>query len=412
MKVRRYFAANMRSALEMVRQEQGPDVLIVSNRKLDDGIELVTADGDIDEELVQQFSARAKSASKQRSAKSSVDVMTESPTPVPAPGDAAVKSETLVAPNGTSLWSDPASVVAMRRELNDLRGLLEQQLGGFAWAEYGNKRPVQARLIRALSRAGIAPTLARDLIVGMPDEVAFASGWELALDALASRLSVLDDPILSGGGRVVLCGPSGVGKTLIACKLAAQYALSHGTDSVALISMDDQRLGAQQQLKVFGGLLGVTVPTARNAVELQACLDRVADKDLVLIDTAGAPVDDIGLRELLTQLGRDDVPLESYLVLGANTDYQSLGRVLDATADLCFSGAIVTKLDEAVVLGPILSAVIEAELPIAYVSAGQQVPDDLEAPLSRPLIDRTVALANESPSADDPTVIERAFSAH
>ncbi len=428
MKVRRYFAANMRSALEMVRQQQGPDVLILSNQKVDNGVELVTADGDVDEAIVAKFAAQAKAKSRQRSAERRRGEETAEPAaaeaavtaparpapvavavPRPVSEPLAVPAQTLSNENGASLWSDSGTVLQMQRELSSLKGLLEQQLSGLAWSDFGAKHPVRARLLRDLSRAGIVPALGRQLIENVGDDAGYDEGWRHAVNALQSRLRVLDDPILKSGGVVTLCGPTGVGKTLTACKLAAQYALARGADRVALISTDDQRLGAQQQLKVFGGLLGIAVHSARDNDELDACLERLENKDLILIDTAGAPVDDIRLRELVTRLEVPGRATQNYLVVGASTDYLSLTRVLDAAADLPFDGCIMTKLDEAAVLGPSLSALIEADLPLAYLSAGQQVPDDLEAPLAERFVDRVLRLADETPIPEDPSVIERAF---
>lgn len=415
MKVRRYFAANMRSALEMVRQQQGPDVLILSNQKVENGVELVTADGDVDEAIVEKFAEQAKASARRRVTERAAEEEAIAPAAAPKPQaeplleEIKATTQTLSNENGASLWSDAGTVQQVQRELSGLKGLLEQQLSGLAWSDFGNKHPVRARLLRDLSRAGIAPALGRDLLDALPDDAGYDEGWRFAVRGLQSRLRVLDDPILSAGGVVTLCGPTGVGKTLVACKLAAQYALAHGADRVALISTDDQRFGAQQQLKVFGGLLGISVHCARDYDDLDDCLERLEDKDLILIDTAGAPVDDIRLRELVTRLDVPGRTTQNYLVLGASTDYLTLTRVLEAAADLPFNGCIVTKLDEAAVLGPPLSALIEAELPLAYLSAGQQVPDDLETPLAAQLIDRALRLADETPIADDPSVLERAF---
>jgi len=391
----------------------------------------VTADGDVDEALVAKFAAQAKATSRKRSAErrrvndaadadvdADADVAAPSLSPVavaakPAPRakskPVATDAQTLRGDNGASLWSDSGTVLQMQRELSSLKGLLEQQLSGLAWSDFGARHPVRARLLRDLSRAGIVPALGRRLIEDLGDDAGYDEGWRFAVRALQSRLQVLDDPILKSGGVVTLCGPTGVGKTLTACKLAAQYALARGADRVAMISTDDQRLGAQQQLKVFGGLLGIAVHSARDNDELDACLERLADRDLVLIDTAGAPVDDIRLRELVTRLDVPGRTTQNYLVVGASTDYLSLTRVLDAAADLPFDGCIVTKIDEAAVLGPSLSALIEAELPLAYLSAGQQVPDDLEAPIAPQFVDRVLKLADETPIPEDPSVIERAF---
>jgi len=412
--VRRYFAANMRSALDLVRREQGPDALILSNRKLDNGVELITADGDIDEALVQKFADQAQAKAKQRIAARGAAESEVAPHDGDRPSASAITSaapaERVLADSGESLWSDARAVADMARELSGLKGLIEQQLSGLAWSQYGGKYPTRARLLRLLSRVGITPSLGRELIAELPPDAPFNDGWRLTLKRLESRLKVLDDPILKAGGRFALCGPTGVGKTLLACKLAAHYALRHGPERVALVSTDEQRLGAHQQLKVFGGLLGIAVHTAASIAELTQCLDRLGEKELVIIDTPGAPPGDAALHELVNTLALEDESVASYLVLSATTDYLSLHNILAGTTGLDFHGCMLTKLDEAAVLGPAVSAVVEAGLPVAYLCAGQDVPDDLETPLARNLVERTIALAGDTPSQEDPSAIERAFT--
>jgi flagellar biosynthesis protein FlhF len=409
MKVRKYFAANMRSALEMVRHEQGPDVMILSNRKVDNGIELVTADGEIDDDLVQRFADEAKTKVAERVSARVKNTTNEKPPEAARSPVVTVTEEVLSDDSGGSLWSGQSAVGAMQKELNGLRGLLEQQLSGLAWSDFGAKHPIRARILRTLSRHGISPSLARELTDCVPDSESFDDGFATALSNLESRLTVLDDPILSCGGRIVLHGPTGAGKTLLACKLAAQYGLAAGLDKVAIVSTDDQRLGAQQQLKVFGSLLGISVYSCRNPDDLLACVARLEDQELVLIDTPGGDGRDAFLRELINRLAEIDCPVDPYLVLSASTDYLTLNRILSSLSDIDVSGCVLTKLDEAAALGPIVSAVVEANMPVAYLSAGQQIPDDLETPLARQLIDKTIALASETPSQDHQSEIERAF---
>ncbi|MFT4562070.1 MAG: flagellar biosynthesis protein FlhF [Gammaproteobacteria bacterium] len=409
MKVRKYFAANMRGALEMVRNEQGPDVMILSNRKVDNGIELVTADGDIDDDLVQRFADQAKSKVAERISARDKQPADETPQAVISSSSTDVTEEVLYDDSGASLWSSSTAVVEMRKELTGLRGLLEQQLSGLAWSDFGAKHPVRARVLRMLSRYGIAPSLARDLVDCVPDTASFDDGFAIALRKLESRLTVLDDPILSDGGRVVLHGPTGAGKTLLACKLAVQYGLSAGLDKVAIVSTDDQRLGAQQQLKVFGSLLGISVYSCRNLVDLAECVARLEDQELVLVDTPGGSGSEPSLRELIDCVTQVHADFEPYLVLSASTDYLSLNKVFSSLVDIDVSGCVLTKLDEAAVLGPVVSAVVEANVPVAYLSAGQDIPDDLETPLARQLIDKTIALGGETPPQDQQSEIERSF---
>ena len=421
MKVRRYFAASMRSALEMVRQEQGPDVLILSNRKVEDGVELITADGDIDEQLVQRFANQAKERVKARSAERAVSEQEDEPIASDLPVQELPQAqEQSVAPASeplkrkpqpqTSLWSDEATIARMQEEITGLKGLLEQQLSGLAWAEFGGKHPTRARLLRALTRIGIVPNLGRELLAVMPEGVRFEDGWKFTLRVLESRLKVQNDPVLKHGGRFALCGATGVGKTLLACKLAARYALLNGGEQVALVSTDSQRLGATQQLKVCGGLMGVDVHTARDLDDLMQLLDQLERKELILIDTPGVSANDPFLDELQARLSAGEEAVDSLLVLSATTDYPSHARYTARGESLTWRACIVTKVDEAATLGPAISAIANSNLPIAYLSGGRQIPDDLETPAPRELIRQAVALAGDTPLPDDPSLIERAFA--
>ena len=402
MKVKRYFASNMRSALDMIKQDQGPDVLILSNRKVDGGVELITAD-----ELTEQEAARfaAQQAPRRRP-----DVAAEAAAPAIAAGLAA---NLLPAHADTAeyLWTDSGTVAQMREELSNLKGLLESQLSGLAWSDFGSRHPLRARLMRVLAQVGICPGLARALVAEVPDELDYRAGWHRALALLVMRLNTRDDPILRGAGRIALFGPTGVGKSTVASKLAARYALKAGADKVAIVSMDDRRLGAHQQMKAFGRLIGAAVHVARDCVELDAVLAELASRKLVLIDTPGNAPDDTRYRELALGVQALDADIALYNVMSATTDYLAATKLLKVTAEFDMSGCILTKLDEAATLGPSLSAIIEAGLPLTYTSAGQRVPDDLDTISARALIERTIELAKTAPAPRDTAVYERAFSA-
>jgi flagellar biosynthesis protein FlhF len=159
-------------------------------------------------------------------------------------------------------------------------------------------------------------------------------------------------------------------------KLAARYALAHGIDSVAVISADEQRLGAHHQLRTFGRLLGIQVETARDQASLEARLRTLENKSLVLIDLPGyAPADgQFGQRALdLCDLGE---AVQLYLVATATTEYLALKRIVKAFAEVPLAGCCLSKLDEAAAVGAALSMLYESRLPLTYISEGQQVPDD------------------------------------
>lgn len=402
MKVRRYFAANMRSALELVRQEQGPDVLILSNRKVDGGVELLTAVGEADAELIEKFTPKTTRGRRDEALKPAADDGARAAAP------RAPAANTL--PPDGALWTRAETLDQMQRELGALKSLLEHQLSGLAWHDYSHRSPLGARLLRALTEYGIAPRLARDIVAETGGSHDYDEAWRQAIAALRQRFSCLSDPVLRHGGHYALCGPTGVGKTTLASKLAGRYALARGSHTVALVSTDEQRLGAHHQLKTFGRLVGITVRSARSFEELPEVLAELHDRELVLIDMPGFAPADPGFRHSLATLYGLPTPVDTYLVMSASTDHQSLARIVGAADGLALAGCCITKLDEAATLGPALSAAAESRLPVAYLSHGQQVPDDVEAATPAALLEQFLTMGKASPLPVDSAFIEQAFA--
>ncbi len=416
MKVRRYFAANMRSALEMVRQEQGPDVLILSNRKVDGGVELLTASGEADAELIEKFTPPPR----ERPATGAVDEAAPTapraedslftPAVAPLPRSAAPRTAARADGGHGVLWTNQETINQMQRELGALKSLLENQLSTLAWNDFSQRSPIGARLMRVLVQLGVTPRLARALVTETGAATEFNEAWRQVVAVLRQRITCLDDPVLRHGGHFALCGPTGVGKTTLASKLAGRYALARGNHTVALVSTDDQRLGAHHQLKTFGRLVGITVRTVRSFEELPEQLAELHDRELVLIDLPGFAPGDPGFRQSLATLHGLPTMVETYLVMSASTDHLSLERIVAAAEGQALAGCCLTKLDEAASLGPAVSAIVESRLPVAYLSAGQQVPDDVAAATRSALLEQFVAMGKASPTPVDTASFEQAFS--
>ncbi|HED14151.1 MAG TPA: flagellar biosynthesis protein FlhF, partial [Gammaproteobacteria bacterium] len=201
-----------------------------------------------------------------------------------------------------------------------------------------------------------------------------------------------DGDLVEQGGVVALVGPTGVGKTTTLAKLTARAVLKTSSGQVALITTDNYRVGAHEQLRTFGHLLGVPVRVAGNAADLDRLLKKLADKHLILIDTAGVSQRDCRLVKHLHTL---DIKksIRSFLVLSAATETAGLEEIIWQFQQVGLSGCILTKLDEAVLMGGVISAVLEHGLPIACVTDGQRVPEDLKIAKPHTLISRTIAMA-------------------
>ncbi|HKJ75843.1 MAG TPA: flagellar biosynthesis protein FlhF, partial [Gammaproteobacteria bacterium] len=299
----------MRQAIRQVREEQGPDAVILSNRKVEGGVEIVAA-VDYDEAMVERMAAEqsrqnvsARPTPAEDARRPGPPVMDEAPAepdgPLPEPEEEPAPAPVGGGESPRIEWTQEPTLVAMREEIKTLRGMLEGQLSGLAWGETARNHPLQAKLLERLLRLGLSPNLCRELT----DEVEFANdgehNWRQALGLLARRVPVTGDDILTQGGVVAVVGPTGVGKTTTVAKLAARYTLRHGRNRVALVTTDSYRIGAHQQLKTYGRILGVPVHVANDAEELQRTLEGLQDKELVLIDTAGMSQRDMRLSEQL-----------------------------------------------------------------------------------------------------------------
>lgn len=382
MKIKRYFATDMRQALRMVREEQGPDAAILSSRRVEGGIEIVAA-VDYDQDLVAEM---MQGEITRDGAQQERDVVTgEALLPEAGPA-AAVKEKRDI------LWAQDPAIIEMRRELLGMRGLLEDQIGHLSWLNLERCDPVKAQMFKRLDRIGIARDVSEKILENIQNLSDVDRAWRATLYGLAQRIPVCEEEIVDHGGVVALVGPTGVGKTTTIAKLAARFALRHGRQHLAMITSDTCRVGAHKQLTTFGQILGVPVALAQSGEELAAQLREYSAKRLVLIDTAGMSQRDTRFAAQCETL-KVAPRLKTYLVLSANVQMKALDAVVRRFARVSLSGCVLTKIDEAVSLGDALSTIVRHGLPLAYLSDGQRVPEDIAPVRSTRLVSRAVALA-------------------
>jgi flagellar biosynthesis protein FlhF len=275
----------------------------------------------------------------------------------------------------------------MMDELRSMRGLIEQRFGALAFMEKLQRQPRQARLTQRLLDAGLSPALIRKLVEGLPgegDEMAWAGGVLERNLATGEREPALEDI----GGVYALIGATGVGKTTSTAKLAAAFAARHGAGNLGLITLDAYRVGAHEQLRTYGRILGVPVHTAHDRASLEDLLELLSAKKMVLIDTAGMAQRDTRTRELLEMLSHRSI--NKLLVVNAASQGETIDEVLAAYGAPACRGIVISKMDEAVKLGPALDAMIRHKLKIVAVANGQRVPEDWHRLSANALVQRAL----------------------
>ncbi|MBD8709386.1 MULTISPECIES: flagellar biosynthesis protein FlhF [unclassified Pseudomonas] len=429
MQVKRFFAADMRQAMKLVRDELGAEAAIIGNRRIAGGVELTAAldyklsalaprvpNIELEDELrkTQSLIVTAQAELTHRSELDTVanrqlfaglamdDSKQIEPTleePFRPSVHAAVAAER--AERNAEPGVGDRAYEAMRSELNGLRELLEVQLGSLAWNQLRDGRPQQANLWRRLQRVGLSGPLSRDLLAMVPDSNDQAHTWRMLLAHLARMIATPDVEPLEEGGVIAMVGPAGMGKTTTLAKLAARYVLKYGAQNIALVSMDSFRIGAQEQLKTLGRILNVPVTHVDPGQSLAQALEPLLRKRVVLIDTAGLQASDPALRLQLETLAGRGIKARNYLVLATTSQKQVLSAAYHSYKRCGLAGCILTKLDETASLGEVLSLAVTHELPVAYLTDGPRIPDDLHLPRRHQLVSRAVSVQmQEEPSEE------------
>lgn len=378
MRIKRFVATNIRQAMNMVREELGEDAVIMSTQETNNGVEVTAG---VDREILSSNRAELNTLQRGFASRSKVQTsyMRQMDDRVYAPSLAptAVESE---------------DIAHLYQELKQMRQMLTQQLSGFAWQQTQVQHPDKVALLKRLSTMGLGWDFSQRLVESVPVSNDAEADWRLIQARILADMPSLPDGLFDGG-IIALIGPTGVGKTTTIAKLAARYALRYGTSACAMITLDAYKIGAQEQLKIFADLIGITLYTASTPSEFFRLLDKLSARRLVLVDTAGLSQRDARLYDYLAHSLEDDRYLiRPLLVLSAATQLSVLQEIMLAFGRLKPEGCILTKLDEATLLGPAVTLLAQHRLPLVYCTNGQRVPEDLMPITARDLLDQAIAM--------------------
>lgn len=428
MNVKKFTAATSRDALRKVREALGPDAVILSNRQADGQVEILALANDDAASLAPPaIEAPAPMTPAQAAARSYMDnhaqhqAAARQPEPVRqaqafAPSFAAPVFAAAAAPaaeQGIDMQrmqqmmtaaivqakdSAAAEMSGMMSELRAMRGMMESQLAELSWGTTQQREPQKTAVLREMLAAGFSATLARYLIEKLPAGRDAADSLRWIKTVLGRNLQTMadEDAMLEQGGVFALVGPTGVGKTTSTAKLAARCVMRHGPDKLALITTDAYRIGAHEQLRIYGKILGVMVHSVKDEADLRIALKELRNKHTVLIDTVGVSQRDQMVTEQVAMLSGAGADVKRLLCLNSTATQETLNEVVRAYQGSGLAGCIMTKLDEAASIGNVLDVVIRQKLKLCYVSNGQRVPEDLHLADRAYLVDRAFKLKRDS----------------
>lgn len=301
---------------------------------------------------------------------------------------------------------------SMLNELRAMRAMMKERFETIAFIEKLRRTPAQAGLAQKLLDGGFSAVLIRKMLDAMPAEVSSGAHDENAWAAqvLQRNLNTADKEaaIEDQGGIFALIGSTGVGKTTSTAKLAAMFAAKHGAQNLGLITLDAYRVGAHDQLRAYGRILGVPVHMAHDRAALEDLLELLSGKKMVLIDTAGMAQRDGRTKDLLDMLAHPSI--RKVLVINASSQGDAIEDVMASYQVNACAGVILSKLDEAVKLGPALDALIRHKSKILGVANGQRVPEDWHRLSSQALVHRALRASLNPAYRLDPNEVSLVFS--
>jgi flagellar biosynthesis protein FlhF len=295
----------------------------------------------------------------------------------------------------------------MAGELSALKDMIEERFSTLAWLGSSKQNPIQSQLMLKMIRSGYSPSMSRAVLERVPAGSTPAQAVRWVQDVLIRNLRVPTSgaSMSDEGGVIALIGATGVGKTTTAAKLAAQCVKNYGEGSVGLITLDNYRVSGYEQLRAYGRLMGVVAHLAHDRAALKDLLNLLASKRMVIVDTAGLGQRDQRIQDMFDVL---DMPkIKKTLVVNAGAHGDTLHDVFTAFKASKLHGVVLSKVDEAVKLGPALDALIRHQVVLRGVANGQRVPEDWQAPDAQALV--RLSMGSEGKSPHDPLSTEMGF---
>jgi flagellar biosynthesis protein FlhF len=377
MNTKKFVAATSREALFLVRNELGADAVILSNKKVADGVEITVLAGT---DFAKLTEPKIEPKELVKPVKQPIVAKYE-----PVPEKPVQLQPAKAVTHETPVSAKVAEQEGILKEIKSMRTMMQEQLASMSWSDMQHRDPKRGQILSSLLNAGFSPALSNQLIEKMPKAANIS--WVRQVLGNNLRVASQEEDVVVRGGVVALIGPTGVGKTTTTAKLAARAVVRYGAEKVALITTDSYRVGAHEQLRIYGKILGVEVHAVRDTEDLRLTILALKRKHLILIDTMGLGQRDSRVAEQTEMFNATGV--QRLLLLNATSGGDTLDEVVHKYYGAGVIGCIPTKLDEAGALGTVLDVAVRHKLTLHYITSGQRVPEDLHEVNLEYLLHRT-----------------------
>ncbi|WP_353431997.1 flagellar biosynthesis protein FlhF [Polynucleobacter sp. MWH-UH23A] len=335
-------------------------------------------------------SAAQSAAQKVRAAGSGVDTANTTTN--------AIKNEPT--PTTAAQAESSPKVEKLLSEISEVKNLLQSHVAGSFWGNIQQENTHITEVVKHLLNSGFSPKLVSEIAQNLPENLSTLHLLKNAREQVKCMLKTSKAfDIFDRGGVFAFIGPTGVGKTTTVAKIAARCVLRYGRNQVALLTTDTYRIGAQEQLKTFAKILGLSVTAVRDSEDLATKIRDFSNRKIILLDTAGVSQRDALMVEQSHLLEHGSSKARRILVMSSTTDLRTQEEVINLhnqamqnTNGEKLDSVIITKIDEAAHLAPVIDSVIRHDLSILFVSNGQRVPEDLSQPDVNYLSHRAMAM--------------------
>ena len=373
MRMKSYFAATVEGALNLARQELGPEAMLVNSRRT--GLESRHL-GDYEVVCAVVPDQLPRSAIETAAAfQSAAEPAVRTPTALPR------------------IDKLSQEVAGLKRHMERLASTIARSTAGYSSL---TANPALAEAFALLTSSDVDPNLALDIVSRIghdlnssPAELLPPGVPPATLHSEIQRLLAVEPRLGQAGANrtvVALVGPPGCGKTTSLVKLAARYALSNRKPS-QILSLDTFRVGAADQLRSYAAILGVGFQVVETTLALAQALEEHNHKDMILIDTPGFGRHDIQDGADIARFLATRADVDVHLLIPASMKAPDMTRMIDQYESFRPNKLLFTRADETETFGPILNQIVRTGKPVSYLSSGQQIPEDIQAATKEYLTD-------------------------